>query len=227
MENQEIKNTENKSFFQRMTKTNRIIMIVSYSIIAALILATILLACIPTYTGVKFADTPDRIEIKTTTERLYLYADDDSTKDDFYKVWNAYNSSSSPVVMDAIFNGYMGKGKTAVYDSAKAWSYSNLANDTTYSVAFVWEEEDQMMTDKNGDQFTYKLSNGTNLKDPIYFDTATFAVSNVNKVEENKFYLRRAGYTSTSTRFYYTAYVNFADLYAVLDQLHDNGKFSV
>lgn len=230
MENQDVTNStaQEKSFFQRMTKTNLIIMIVSYAIIGVLILTTILLAVIPTYTGVKFENTPDRVVIKTESQSLTLYADSSSTREDFYKVWDAYNASSSPTVIDTIFNGYAGKGKEAVYDQTVSKSYGNLANSTTYSVAFYWDTN-QLMTDGNGQQFKYELSSGTYVQDPVYYTTATFAVNKQDTAKQITYYLRRdtAGVNSTSTRFYYTGYASYAGLYNVIEELYDAGKFSV
>ena len=233
MENQEITNsaitsTAHKSFFERMTLTNRIIMIVSYSIIAALIITTIILAVVPTYTGAKFNSTPDRVVIKSESQTLTLYEDTESTRVDFYRVWDAYNNSSSPVVIETIFNGYAGKGMTAVYDTQSSKSYGSLANATTYSVTFYWDEK-QLMTDKDGKQFTYELSNGTQVTDPVYYVAATFAVSQGDQAKYSYFYLRRdtAATSSTTTRFYYTAYGNYVGLYNVLQSLYDEGKFSV
>lgn len=229
MENQDNANlnTEQGSFFSRMTKTNRIIMIVAYSILGALLLTTILLSVIPTYTGVKFDNTPDRIVIKSETQSLTLFADETSTYEDFYKVWDAYNASSSPTVMDTIFNGYSGKGKGAVYDQSGNKSYANLANETTYSVAFYWDDE-QLMTNANGQQFEYELSNGTHISEPVYYTAATFGVSDKNSASLTNYYLRKSTATtgSTSTRFYYTGYANYVHLYYVIQGLEDAGKFS-
>lgn len=229
MENQEIINTEvkEKSFFQRMTKSNRIFMIVSYSIIAALILTTILLAVIPVYTGIKYQETPDRIVLKTQTETLTLYADTESTKADFNKIWAAYNKSGSPVVIDTIFNGYAGRGMEAVYNQSSSKSYGNLASDTTYSVAFYWDEA-QLMVNGNGQQFTYELS-GTQVTEPVYYTAATFAVTKDDKAQLSYGYLRKstASVGSTSTKFYYTGYNNYYVLYKAIDTLYDEGKFSV
>lgn len=214
-------------FYKKMKKSNFITAIVAFSVIGVLILTTILLAVIPTYTGVKFDNSPDRIVLKINSTQLTLYADVEETRDDFNRVWNAYNNASSPTVMDAIFNGYAGKGKTANY-SASSKSYSNLATTDTFSVAFYWDEN-QLMTDANGSAFKYALSNGQTSIDEVYYKAATFAVSATNSVEEKTFYLRRSTAldTSTSTNYYYTGIANYHSLYNVLNALQDEGKFTV
>ena len=219
-------NSTQVPFFKRMSKGNFIFFVVSYSIIAVLILTTILLAVIPTYTGVKFESTPDRIVLESTAGSLTLFEDDKTTRDDFYKVWNAYNRSGSPVVIDTIFNGYAGKGKTAVYDQSSSKSFANLEKENTYSIAFHWDER-QMMTTANGDKFTYfLLGNKTEITEPTYYDAAFFAVDNTNKPTQNTIYLRKDSSTSTSTKFYYTGYANFISLYEVVGELEDAGKFT-
>lgn len=232
MENQDNKNTQTPStqtsFFRSMSRGNFIFFVVSYVIIGALILTTLLLAVIPTSSGVRFENTPDRIVLKSSTASLTLYADDDSTKADFYKIWDAYNAAGSPVVIDTIFNGYAGKGKTAVYDQTSTKSFSNLAQNGAYSVAFHWDT-DQLMTDASGQKFTYFLSgNKTEVTDPTYYTAAFFAVDNSNKATLNSIYLRKntASTSSTTTRFYYTGYANFISLYELIGELEDAGKFT-
>ena len=233
MENQDntnvsVQDSTQVPFFKRMSKGNFIFFVVSYSIIGILILTTILLAVIPTYTGVKFETTPDRIVLRSATASLTLYADDNSTKDDFQAIWSAYNQSGSPVIIDTLFNGYAGKGKVAVYEQSSTKSFANLAKDGTYSVSFHWDS-DQLMTDAKGNKFTYYLSgNKTQITDPTYYTAAVFAVSNTTSATQNSFYLRKKGASesSTTTRFYYTGYANFITLYNAIEKLDDAGKFT-
>ncbi len=231
MENQDntnitVQESTKVPFFKRMSKGNFIFFVVSYSIIGILILTTILLAVIPTYTGVKFENTPDRIVLKTSSESLTLYADREDTKDDFMTIWNAYNSSNSPTVIDAMFNGYAGQGKVAKY-SSKIESYASLANDTTYEVAFYWDEA-QLMTDSNGKAFKYTLSTGKESTEDPYYSAATFAVSNSTNVTNATIYLRMKDVTesSTSTRYLYKGYSNFIGLYRAIEELEDADKFT-
>ncbi len=232
MENQDntkklVQDSTKLSFFKSLSKGNLIFFIVSYSIIGILILTTILLAVIPTHTGVKFEKTPDRIVLKSSTAYLTLYSDDDRTKEDFQTIWDAYNKSGSPTVIDTMFNGYAGKGKTAVYDQSSSKSYSNLAKDGTYAVYFLWDDGLEM-TDANGDTFTYYLiGNQTKITTPTYYYAAVFAVSNSTSATQNTFYLRKTkDESSTSTKFMYTGYANFINLYDAIEKLDNAGKFS-
>lgn len=232
MENQDnnntlVQNSTQVPFYKRMSKGNFIFFVASYSVIAVLILTTILLAVIPTYTGVKFETAPDYMVLQTSDSKyLTLYREDESTKEDFYKVWNAYNASGNPVVIDTIFNGYAGKGKTAVYSQSNKY-YNNLAKENTYAITFHWNEK-QTMTNGNGSQFTYTTSSNTEYTDPTYYTDAYFAVDNVNKAALHEIYLRKdnASTSSTSTKFYYTGYANFISLYEVVGGLEDAGKFT-
>ena len=221
METNEIKESnqsvEKVPFFKRMSKTRLIIACVSFTIILALIITTILLSVIQTRTSVKFENTPDRIVLNINSTQLTLYADDESTKDDFNLVYNSYNNVSSPTIMEAIFNGYAGRGKEAYY-SQKSKSYANLATQTTYSVAFYWDS-DQLMTDKNGNKFTYTMSNGEQSTNEIYYKAVFFDVSDSNSVQEKTFYIRRSTSSTTSTNFYYTGIANFNSMYQTLEQL--------
>ncbi len=233
MENQD--NTKNSvqdstklSFFKSLSKGNLIFFIVSYSIIGILILTTILLAVIPTYTGVKFETTPDRIMlVKSSTAYLNLYADDERTKDDFNAIWEAYNDSSSPTIIDTMFNGYTGKGKEAVYEQGSSKSYSNLTSDGAYAVYFFWNDK-QEMTNASGETFTYYLSgNKTQITDPTYYTSAAFSVNNSNTANKNTIYLHKdtASESSTLTRFLYTGYANFINLYNAIESLDNADKF--
>ena len=218
-------NTNSQPFYKRMKKSSLITMIVSLSVIGVLILTTIILAIAPTYTGVNFENKPDRIEIIIDSNLLTLYADEESTKEDYNKVLNAYNASSSASVMDALLNGYAGRGKTACY-SESSKSYGNLSTETTFSVTFYWDEA-QEMTNGNGSTYYYTTSTGSQATTATNYDAATFAVSNESKVEEKTIFLRKTGITNlSSTHYYYTGVANFYELYKVLNDLQDDGKFS-
>lgn len=235
MENQDnsknlVQESTKLSFFKSMSKGNFIFFIVSYAIIGILILTTILLAVIPTYTGVKFESTPDRIVLKTSSTSLTLYANDASTKGDFNTIWNAYNQASSPTVIDTMFNGYAGQGKEAVYEKSSYKSYSNstLTSDGAYAVYFYWDT-DQKMTNAKGEDFTYYLSDGkTEITTPTYYTAAAFSVTDSTSAEKSTIYLRKnnASTSSTSTRFLYTGYINFTGLYDAIVALEDAGKFA-
>jgi len=230
MENQDnlqnlVQESTKLSFFKSMSKGNFIFFVVSYAIIGLMILTTILLAVIPTYTGVKFETTPDYIVLKSSTASLTLYADNDSTKEDFQTIWDAYNRAGSPTVIDALFNGCAGKSKEAVYGSSSS-SYSNLATGTTYAVYFCWDTA-QKMTEADGSDFTYYYTGSkVQVTDPTYYTAAVFAVSDSNTATKNTFYLRKSTATSNSTRFLYTGYANFINLYDAIEKLDNAGKFA-
>lgn len=232
MENNNVK-TENNSpsvkipFYKRMTPAALITAIVAFSLIGILIITTILLAVIPVYTGVKFANEPDRIVIKYNNEQMTVYNNDAEYQDIFDSIWNAYNDASNPSVMDSIFNGFAGKGMTANYSSSSV-SFGNLSNETTFSVAFYWVDS-QLMTNKDGSQFNYELANGGEYTSGIRFNSAVFSVDNTNGVVEKTFYLRRdtQSATATTTHYYYTGIANYYGLYRVLMELQEvPGNFS-
>ena len=230
MENNNVK-TENNSpsvkipFYKRMTPAALITAIVAFSLIGILIITTILLAVIPVYTGVKFANEPDRIVIKYNNEQMTVYNNDAEYQDIFDSIWNAYNDASNPTVMDSIFNGFAGKGMTANYSSSSL-SFGNLSNETTFSVAFYWDNS-QLMTNKDGSQFNYELANGDEYTSGVKYNSAVFSVDSTNGVVEKTFYLRTNTTNSTSTRYYYTGIANYYSLYRVLIELQEvPGNFS-
>ena len=203
-------------------KASKIASIVCLSVVAALILVTILLAVIPISTGVRFVNAPDQIYLKIGSTIYQL--DSEKDEEDFNKIWSAYQAACNPTVITTIFGGYAGAGMTANH-SNNTNSFANLSTDTTFSVCFHWKD-DQQMINANGSTFTY-MSGSYENTNPTYFREAYFAVSGENVVQDSRVLLRTStNTTSSSTQFYYTGVANYYGLYNVLNQMVEDGKFT-
>ncbi|MBQ7977016.1 MAG: hypothetical protein IJ301_00235 [Clostridia bacterium] len=203
-------------------KRNMIASIVCFSIVGVLILTTILLAVIPAGAGVRYENKPDQIHVKIGTTQ-YQLDQSEATKTDFDLIWNAYTSAGSPSVIATIFGGYAGNGMAAHY-SASTSSYSSLATDETFAIAFIWNDA-QTMINADGSNFVYKSGSATFSETKFY--EAHFAVTSENAVKDTKIYLNtNASNSSKNTNFTYTGVTNFYGLYNVLNQMVEDGKFT-
>lgn len=206
----------------RKRKNSMIATIVSLTIVGLLILTTILLAVIPINTGVRYESSPDSIHLQLGNEHYYLFKDDEATRDDYNKVWNAYLSACNPSVISTIFGGYAGRGMTAEH-STLTTPFSSLENDdTAFVVIFYWSER-QTMVNANGSTFTYMAGN-TEVTTPTTFFKAHFNVTNQNAVQDSRVLLRTAD-TQSGTQFSYTGVANYYGLYNILNQMVEDDKF--
>lgn len=207
---------------RKKRRNSMITSIVCLSIIGVLILTTILLAVIPVNSGARFVNKPDQIQIKIGTTSYNLDRSE-STKSDFDKIWDAYCSAGSPSVMTTIFGGYAGRGMEGHYSGSTS-SYANLSNDTTFAIAFVWNNG-QTMINSNGSNFVYKTGNSTSTETTFY--EAHFKVSNENAVKDVTVYLNtNRSNSSRTTNYTYTGVTNFYGLYNILNQMVEDGKFT-
>lgn len=208
---------------RRKRRNSKIASIVCFAIIGVLILTTILLAVIPVNTGAKFVNQPDQIYLKIGSTLYQVDKEDEATKADYEKIWNAYLQGSKPTVIATIFGGYAGKGMSSNYTTSSN-SFNDLADETTFEVVFYWNNN-QTMINPDGSMFTYKIGASVSTQ-AVEFREVHFAVNNENVVKDNTFYIKTTTNDSTSTRFTYTGVANYNGLYEVLNQMVKDGKFT-
>ncbi len=215
----------------KITKST-IALFVCLGLIGALILATILMAIIPTDKGVKFAQ-PDQMTITYDGKTAYF----ESNSDEFKKIWDEYQKAGKSPVIAALFGGYAGQGMKANY-FLTAKDYSDLTSkpsnsddsadsaEKNFVVKFVYNDTNkQDMKNGNGSIFEYTNDTGTKLT--FDFVAAYFEVSDANVMQTKTFYLKSSlsGTSSTKTQIIYTGVANFDSLYDLLKSMVENNKF--
>ncbi len=206
----------------RKRRNSMIATIVCLSIVGVLILTTVLLAVIPINTGARFSSAPDSIHLQIGSTHYYVEKDNEATRDDYNKVWNAYLASGNPTVISTIFGGYAGKGMVAEHSNSTT-SFSSLeSDDTAFVIEFYWKDR-QTMVNGNGSTFTYMAGN-TEVTTPTTFFEAHFVVTNENVVQDSKILLRTTD-TQSGTQFSYTGVANYYGLYNILNQMVEDDKF--
>jgi len=224
----------NETKKSRFTKST-IAMIVCLAFIGALILATILMAIIPTDKGIRFSE-PDYMEISYDGKTLHLLknANSDDEKESFKQIWEAYQNAGKQPVIAALFGGYAGQGMNADYSSSPK-DYSNLGassssdsdseSETESVKSFVINFQyfsEQTMINGNGSDYVYgEVDNKVTPK----FTAAYIEITNDNSMQLRTAYLKSTNDSDSSKKTYitYTGIANFNSLYDLLKTME--GKF--
>ena len=224
--------TKNSNRATKITKST-IALFVCLGVIGALILATILMAVIPTDRGVKFSK-PDQMTITYDGKTAYFESD----SSEFGQIWTEYQKAGKSAVIAALFGGYAGQGMKANY-FISGQDYSDLASKSTsdddednsetasksFVVKFVFNNSNkQTMVNGNGSTFEYK---NADTKLTFEFIEATFEVSDAKVMQSKTFYLKSSldSATSTKTHITYTGVANFNSLYDLLKTMVEKNKF--
>ncbi len=225
-------NEQNK--VKKFTKST-IAMIVCLAFIGVLILATILMALIPTDKGIKFA-APDLITV-TYGEHYGVFA---KNNEDYNKIWEEYQKACKQPVIAALFGGYLGKGMKAEY-SSNVKDYSNIyttdksdsdneddsteTKETTncFVIQFTYLNA-QFMKNGNGSDYEYGDTADSKFK-PLFTD-AYIQITNDNALQLKTVYLKSDKDSSSSTKTHatYTGVANFNSLYDLLKTIEGSNK---
>jgi len=227
-------NEQNK--IKKFTKST-IAMIVCLAIIGVLILATILMALIPTDKGIKFT-APDFITV-TYDGHSGVFEKDKS--EEYNKIWNEYQNAGKQPVIAALFGGYLGKGMKAEYSSnVKDYSgifttktsdsddESSKTTETTKSfvIKFTYFNAQFM---KNGNGSDYEYGDTEESKFKPQFTEAYIQVTDENAMQLKTAYLKSDKDSSSSTKTHatYTGVANFNSLYDVLKTIEGSNKLVI
>ncbi len=212
---------------KKFTKST-IAMIVCLALIGALILATIIMAIVPTDKGVKFS-APDHMTITYDGKT----ANFTSGSAEYKEIWETYQNAGKLPVITSLFGGYAGHGMKANYfissqDYSKLGSASDDSDSDTknFVIRFIYNtNNEQTMKNGNGSDFVYGDSEDSKITPQ--FGEAVFEVTQDKDMQQKTFYLKSTldSDSSTKTHITYTGVANYNSLYDLLKSMVEKNKF--
>ena len=172
--------------------------IVSLSIIAILILATIIMANVNVDYSIKCAK-PSSVWVS------YNSGEETDADKDTNKIVNYINNASKEKSLTALFNGNLGKKAKVVAESN---ANKTIPQNTAFYVRYRYETSQKLMEGKE----VYKDSNG----DVVYYCDLIFTVGESDGTEIVKVYVIQDATSSKVYTYYYELEADFSGLYNYL-----------
>ena len=184
----------------------RITAIVSLSIIAVLILATIIMANVDVNHKIN-CNNPDYIYVKYSSNNLR-----EADGEIYDGILDRINQASKESSLTALFSGTLTDKPTIVTNSTT--SATSVPSTSDFQVSFVYDNPQKLMD--GGDE--YKDEDG----EVVYYKELVFSVGSTDDMQEVRVYIipyynSNGDYNTNSSYYrYYLLNTNFADLYEYL-----------
>ena len=190
---------------------------IGLGIVGALIICVIVLACVPT----KIMPTvkqPDQIIVYNGDTDYYIAnkdSSDETQKNNYDKILNAFNSSGNYSILNTIFLGVAGSKFQINYvgsGSSESKTVSTLKSEYEYVVELTFNEP-YILTDAYGNEYTANSPNAnpTNIK----IASIAMGISNTG-AQETVIY----AYSESGSNYWtYVTFVNTSNLYNVCEDI--------
>ena len=191
---------------------NKLVAIISLSVVGVLLASVILMALIPINFNLKVQNEPDIIKIYSSGNQVKAVSKVGSAADKeiYNKILEIYNDAGSHSTLNSLFLGLWGKGVSAGFGDAK--SLTSLYPSGTYCIEF-WYNKSQKMIDGDGSQYVWQ-DNGKQSYTRLFIP-----VKNSSDVEQLTYYVTESEQVSPSPRLTYTCYGSQAKLFRYLNSL--------
>lgn len=206
-------------------KVKTILGAIALGLIGAMIATVIVLSLVPVKLAPNF-ETPVKIvsyKYRSSTPTFSQHTTN-ATEDkaEFDSLYNTFNNMGKYTIMNQLFSGLSGAKPQLVAASTKSFETLRKEKQTGYWIEFVWS--DNYLTDANP---TLKNINGTSFypsgsTNKVQYYSIGLYVEDSTEIKECNIYVR-TGTTSTSAKYYYTAFYNTKALYDLADGLEYTG----